>query len=77
VALTFPVIRARTADGAARLSSMALCVGYIIASIAPLVLGVLNRGADARLPSMIWLLFLVLLTMIAGSFAGRRRFIDD
>jgi CP family cyanate transporter-like MFS transporter len=77
VALTFPVIRARTADSAARLASMALCVGYIIASIAPLVLGLLNRGGDARLPSTIWLLFLVLLTVIAGSFAGRRRFIDD
>ncbi len=77
VALTFPVIRARTTDSAARLASMALCVGYIIASIGPLVLGLVNRGADARLPSTVWLLFLVLLTMTAASFAGRQRFVDQ
>jgi CP family cyanate transporter-like MFS transporter len=77
VALTFPVIRARTTDSAALLASMALCVGYIIASVGPLVMGLVNHGGDARLPSMIWLLILVLLTMTAGSFAGRRRFVDD
>ena len=76
VALTFQVIRARTTDGAARLSSMALCVGYIIASLGPLVLGLVNRMADARLASTIWLLVLIVATMIAGSFAGRRRFVD-
>lgn len=77
VALTFPVIRARTTDSAARLSSMALCVGYIIASLGPLVLGLVNRTADARLASTLWLCFLVVITMIAGSIAGRRRFVDD
>ncbi len=76
VALTFPVIRARTTDNAARLSSMAQCVGYLIASAGPLVLGLVNHSPDARLASTIWLLFLVLLTMIAGAFAGRRRFVD-
>jgi MFS transporter, CP family, cyanate transporter len=76
VALTFPVIRARTTDSAARLASMALCVGYLIASIGPLVLGLVNHGPDSRLLSTIWLLFLVLLTMTAGSFAGRQRYVD-
>ena len=76
VALTFPVIRARTADSAARLSSMALCVGYTIASLGPLVLGLVNRAPDARLASTIWLMILAVLTMIAGSIAGRQRFVD-
>jgi CP family cyanate transporter-like MFS transporter len=77
VALTFPVIRARTTDSAARLSSMALCIGYIIASLGPLVLGLVNRTADARLASTIWLIFLIVITMIVGSIAGRQRFVDD
>ena len=76
VALTFQVIRARSTDNAARLSSMAQCVGYLIASVGPLVLGLVNRSADARLESTIWLLLLAVITMAAGAFAGRARFVD-
>jgi CP family cyanate transporter-like MFS transporter len=77
IALTFPVIRARTTDSAARLSSMALCVGYLIASLGPLVLGLVNHTADARPASTIWLCILVVFTMVAAAIAGRRRFVDD
>jgi CP family cyanate transporter-like MFS transporter len=77
VALTFQVIRARTAENAARLSSMAQCVGYLIASLGPLVLGLVNRMPDARLASLAWLAVLVVATMIAGSVAGRPRFVDQ
>jgi len=77
VALTFQVIRARTAENAARLSSMAQCVGYLIASLGPLVLGLVNRMPDARLASTAWLIVLVAVTMIAGSVAGRPRFVDE
>jgi CP family cyanate transporter-like MFS transporter len=76
VALTFQVIRARTADSAARLSSMALCVGYVIASVGPLVLGLVNHTAHARLASAVWLLIIASVTMIAGMFAGQLRFVD-
>jgi CP family cyanate transporter-like MFS transporter len=77
IALTFAVIRARTTDSAARLSSMALCVGYLIASLGPLVLGLVNHSANARLASAVWLCTLVAFTMVAGAFAGRQRFVDD
>jgi MFS transporter, CP family, cyanate transporter len=77
VALTFQVIRARSTDNAAHLSSMAQCVGYLIASLGPLVLGLVNRTTDARLASAIWIVVLALATMIAGSIAGRQRFVDD
>ena len=77
IALTFAVIRARTTDSAARLSSMALCVGYLIASLGPLVLGLVNNLANARLASAIWLCSLVAFTMVAGAFAGQQRFVDD
>ena len=76
IALTFQVIRARTIDNAARLASMAQCVGYLIASAGPLVLGLVNRTPDARLASTIWLLALCVMTMFAGAIAGRRRFVD-
>lgn len=76
IALTFQVIRARTTDNAARLSSMAQCVGYLIASVGPLVLGLVNHSADARLASTIWLIVLAGATLIAGLFAGRQRYVD-
>ena len=77
VALTFQVIRARSAENAARLSSMAQCVGYLVASLGPLVLGLVNRMPDARLASTVWLIALVIATMVAGSMAGRPRFVDQ
>lgn len=76
IALTFQVIRARSTDNAARLASMAQCVGYLIASLGPMVLGLVNRTADARLASTLWLLTLVLITMVSGALAGRPRFVD-
>jgi CP family cyanate transporter-like MFS transporter len=77
VALTFQVIRARTHETAARLSSMAQAFGYIIASIGPLVLGLVSKWPDARLASTIWLLIITAITMVAGALAGRPRFVDD
>jgi CP family cyanate transporter-like MFS transporter len=76
-ALTFQVLRARTADSAARLSSMALFVGYTIASFGPLVMGLLNKLADARLKSTIWILVLSAVTCVAAAIAGRPRYVDD
>jgi CP family cyanate transporter-like MFS transporter len=76
VAITFQVLRARSTDNVARLSSMAQCVGYLIASAGPLVLGLVNRSADARLASAIWLCTITVVTMVAGFFAGRPRFVD-
>jgi CP family cyanate transporter-like MFS transporter len=76
-ALTFQVIRARTASSAARLSSMAQCAGYIIASAGPLVLGLVSRWPNARFASMLWLVALALFTAVAAILAGRPRFVDD
>jgi cyanate permease len=55
---------------------MAQCVGYLIASVGPLVLGLVNHTANARLASTIWLLVLAAFTLTAGMFAGRPRFVD-
>jgi cyanate permease len=56
---------------------MAQFVGYCIASVGPLVLGIVSKWPDSRLASTIWLGVLVAITMIAGSVAGRPRFVDD
>ncbi len=77
VALTFQVIRARTPDSAAKLSSMAQFVGYCIASGGPMVLGLVSKWPDARLASTIWLLILAAATATSGWFAGQPRFVDD
>jgi CP family cyanate transporter-like MFS transporter len=77
IALTFQVIRARTAENAARLASMAQAGGYIIAAIGPLVLGLVSRWDDPRFASLVWLLILVACTMVSGFLAGRPRFVDD
>jgi MFS transporter, CP family, cyanate transporter len=76
VGLTFQVLRARSTDNVARLSSMALCVGYIIAAAGPFMLGLGNRWPDARFASTVWLCAMAVLTMIAGAYAGRPRFVD-
>jgi MFS transporter, CP family, cyanate transporter len=76
VGLTFQVLRARSTDNVARLSSMALCVGYIIAAAGPFMLGLVNRWPDARFASTVWLCAMAVLTMIAGAYAGRPRFVD-
>jgi CP family cyanate transporter-like MFS transporter len=76
-ALTFQVLRARTADSAARLSSMALFVGYTIASFGPLVMGLLNKLTEARLASTSWILVLSAVTCVAAAIAGRPRYVDD
>ncbi len=77
VALTFQVIRARTPDSAAKLSSMAQFVGYCIASGGPMVLGLVSKWPDARLASTIWMLILAAATATSGWFAGEPRFVDD
>lgn len=77
VALTFQVIRARSAENAAKLSSMAQFVGYVIASIGPLVLGLVSKWPDARLASAAWMLILALGVAICGWLAGKPRFVDD
>jgi CP family cyanate transporter-like MFS transporter len=76
VALTFQVIRARTPENAARLSSMAQCVGYIIASLGPMVLGLVSHAENARFAAALWLAALAIATMSAGSLAGQQHFVD-
>lgn len=75
-ALTFLVLRSRTAQTAATLSGMAQTVGYIMAASGPLVLGLLRAAPDPRLASTLWMSALVLGAIVSGAISGRRAFVD-
>ena len=75
-ALTFLVLRSRTAQTAATLSGMAQTVGYVMAASGPLVLGILRAAPDPRLASTLWMSALVLGAIVSGAVAGRQAFVD-
>jgi len=75
-ALTFLVLRASHAQAAAQLSGMAQSVGYMIAAIGPLALGVLRSTPDPKFASAVWLSFLVVLGIFFGFLSGQPRFVD-
>lgn len=77
VALSFLVLRARTPQTAASLSSMAQFVGYVIASLGPFALGGLRALPDAALSSLIFLVALTLLVVAFAVLAARPLFVDD
>jgi MFS transporter, CP family, cyanate transporter len=58
LALILPVLRGRTAPGVAALTAMSLCVGYLLASVGPFVLGVAHDSTGH------WTLPLLLLMAI-------------
>ena len=75
VALTLILLRAPDADAAARLSGMAQGVGYTLAAIGPLLVGLLRqwRGDFSAVP---WVFVgLGLAGILAGLGAGRDRFV--
>jgi MFS transporter, CP family, cyanate transporter len=47
LALILPVLRSQTAAGVAALTAMALCVGYLLASVGPFLLGVAHDATGA------------------------------
>jgi CP family cyanate transporter-like MFS transporter len=75
--LTLVVLRARDAEHAAALSSMAQGVGYTIAALGPLLLGVV-RDVSGNWDAPIALLLVVCAGMLlTGLGAGRDRFVSD
>lgn len=75
MALTLIAIRARDADVAARLSSMAQGIGYTLAAGGPLVAGLLREAFGGwQVPGAV-LGLIGIVAMLAGLAAGRRRFV--
>jgi len=71
VALTVIVLRARDAHVAAQLSSMAQCVGYLLAAIGPLVVGLIHGWTGSFAWSAVLFVLLGAGTAFNGWFAGR------
>ena len=76
-ALTFMVVRARDASTSARLSGMSQCVGYLLAGLGPLLIGLIHTSGAVLIGSEIVLCAIGLLIMVFGFLAGRPRFVED
>lgn len=77
MALTLLAIRARDAHTAARLSGMAQSLGYTLAAIGPLLVGVLHGMTGDWQIAGIFLLVIGLGAVVAGFGAGRNLYVLD
>jgi CP family cyanate transporter-like MFS transporter len=71
VAMTIIVLRSPDAHVAAHLSGMAQCVGYLLAAIGPLIVGLLHSWTGSFAASAFLFILLGLGAGIAGWGAGR------
>lgn len=77
LALVLLSIRARTPESAVALSGFVQSIGYAVAAVFPLLIGLLHDATDSWLVPL-WLLVGVLIAVIpAGWIAGRRRTIEE
>lgn len=75
LALTVIALRARTGADTARLSGMAQGFGYLFAALGPFLFGLLHDIAGGWQVPLAMLLGLLLVQMVFGALAGRRRFV--
>ncbi|GAB3162729.1 MFS transporter [Amycolatopsis stemonae] len=75
LALTVIALRARTGADTARLSGMAQGFGYLFAALGPFLFGLLHDVAGGWPVPLGMLLALLLVQMVFGALAGRRRFV--
>lgn len=77
LALVLLSIRARTPESAVALSGFVQSIGYAVAAVFPLLIGLLHDVTDSWLIPL-WVLVGVLLAVVpAGWIAGRRRTIEE
>jgi MFS transporter, CP family, cyanate transporter len=75
IVLTLFVLRSRTTADAARLSAMAQSIGYGLAALGPLLVGVLHDVTDSWTASFAFLFVIALLQAGAGYGAGRSGYV--
>jgi len=73
LALTVIALRAADRETAAGLSAMAQCVGYLIASVGPMLFGLLHEATGAWTVSLVLLFGALTAQLVAGVLAGRPR----
>jgi len=77
LALTFLALRARTAQQASYLSGMAQSVGYLIAALGPILMGLLFDLTKSWSVPLIVLMIITLLTIIFGLSSSRDQYVLD
>ncbi|NWN91869.1 MFS transporter [Marinobacter adhaerens] len=75
IALTLLAVRARDTDTAARLSGMAQSVGYTMAALGPLLVGVLHERFESWNIAGLFLGLIALGAILAGLGAGRQLYV--
>ncbi|MFJ7219784.1 CynX/NimT family MFS transporter [Amycolatopsis sp. NPDC098790] len=75
LALTVIALRARTGADTARLSGMAQGFGYLFAALGPFLFGLLHDVAAGWTVPLAMLLGLLVVQVVFGALAGRRRFV--
>jgi CP family cyanate transporter-like MFS transporter len=77
LALLMVGLRARTPAGTAGLSGFVQSIGYLIAAVGPLLVGVLHDATGGWLVPIVFLLVMLVPQLFGGLVAGRNRFIED
>lgn len=75
LALTFLGLRAKTAHDAADLSGMAQSVGYLLAALGPVMMGLVFDMTKAWDVPVVLLIIISSCMLIFGLFAGRKRYV--
>jgi CP family cyanate transporter-like MFS transporter len=75
MALTLFSLRARTAADTARLSTMAQAIGYLVASLGPLLFGLLHGLTGSWALPLVMVLVVSGVEIVVGWLAGRPRFV--
>lgn len=73
LALTIMVMRAPSASATTRLSSMAQSIGYLLAALGPLLVGLLHAATGGWSAPLLFLLALLLPQLLTGVLAGQPR----
>lgn len=77
LALTFLALRARTARDASHLSGMAQAIGYLVAALGPIFMGLLFDLTNSWTIPLIVLMFITVLVIIFGLSASQDQYVLD
>jgi MFS transporter, CP family, cyanate transporter len=75
IAVAIITLRSATPDDTRRLSTMAQGIGYLLAGVGPLVVGMLHGATGGWTASLLFMLAGVVVQVVVGLFAGRARFV--
>jgi CP family cyanate transporter-like MFS transporter len=75
IAVAVITLRTRTPADTRRLSTMSQSIGYLWASIGPLLFGILHGATGSWTASLIAMLIGLCVQVVVGVFAGRARYV--